>query len=126
VALVQQLDQWDKGLLGDLSRFVKATEELFLLANRILQAVEAVLREMRPYAAVFACCYSDALSAARQELRLLCELSEDNPWVKAAALRDTIIALGILARLVPTVVDLLGFNGTDSQDCPSPKLKRRP
>lgn len=126
VALVQQLDQWNEGLLADLSRAVKVTEEPSMLANRILQTVEAVLREKRPYAAVFARCYSVSVNAARLELSLLSKLSEDYPWGKAATLLDTVIALGILAKLAPTVIDLLGFNDTDSKDGLPPKLRSRP
>ncbi|KAJ6437975.1 myb-like DNA-binding domain-containing protein [Purpureocillium lavendulum] len=50
-----------------------------------------------------------SLAAARQEFDDLCRFAKEHPGETAAAVLLTIVALGVLAELLPIVIELLGL-----------------
>lgn len=86
------------------------------LAERVLHALEAVLKhgeedhgQKESWGGAFRDAYAAAVEAAKQELAALWEYAREHPVEVAAEVLLTVLALGMLARMVPLLVRCLGF-----------------
>jgi hypothetical protein len=80
------------------------------LAERVLHALEDTLKaaDHTTWGEAITDAYTQAKELAQEELRTLVEY-EEHPFEVAAEVLLTVLALGVLARLVPAFVRALGF-----------------
>ncbi|KAL2134921.1 hypothetical protein VTI74DRAFT_10413 [Chaetomium olivicolor] len=80
------------------------------LAERVLHALEDTLKgDHATWGEAIADAYTHAIEFAKEELRELWEYAKEHPYEVAATVLLTVLALGVLARLVPVLVRVLGF-----------------
>ncbi|KAK4249335.1 hypothetical protein C7999DRAFT_12811 [Corynascus novoguineensis] len=86
------------------------------LAERLLHALEGTLKEgevnldrRSSWGEALADAYNHAVAFAKQELRELWEYAKAHPYEVAATVLLTVLALGVMVRLVPIFVRVLGF-----------------
>lgn len=81
------------------------------LAERLLHALEDTLKkaEHADWGEAVTDAYNRAVELVEEELRVLWEYVKEHPYEVAAEVLLTVLALGVLARLVPTFVRVLGF-----------------
>ena len=82
------------------------------LAERLLHALEATLKgDHATWGEVVTDAYLQAAELAREEMSELWGYAQEHPVEVAAEVILTVLALGVLARLVPAFVRVLGFGG---------------
>ncbi|KAG7294139.1 hypothetical protein NEMBOFW57_004207 [Staphylotrichum longicolle] len=81
------------------------------LAERLLHALEDTLKKAEhvDWGEAVTDAYNRAVELAEEELRALWEYVKEHPYEVAAEVLLTVLALGVLARLVPAFVRVLGF-----------------
>lgn len=80
------------------------------LAERVLHGLEEALKgDQANWGEAIRETYAQATELARAELSYLWEYARDHPYEVAASVLLTVMALGVLGRLVPGLVRLLGF-----------------
>ena len=80
------------------------------LAERLLHALEATLKgDHATWGEAVTDAYLHAEELAREELTALWEYAQEHPVEVAAEVVLTVLALGVLVRLVPAFVRILGF-----------------
>ena len=80
------------------------------LAERLLHALEATLKgDHATWGEVVTDAYLQAAELAREEMSELWGYAQEHPVEVAAEVILTVLALGVLARLVPAFVRVLGF-----------------
>ena len=80
------------------------------LAERLLHALEATLKgDHATWGEAVTDAYLHAEELAREELSALWEYAQEHPVEVAAEVVLTVLALGVLARLLPGFVRILGF-----------------
>ncbi|KAK4068508.1 hypothetical protein Purlil1_13786 [Purpureocillium lilacinum] len=110
VDLMRNAERGGKELHTDIEEVVKPTGWTETLARRTLEVLQASLKEGREeMGPALAACYDKAVTVARREFDDLCRLAKEHPGEAAAAVLLTVVALGVLAELLPLVIELLGF-----------------
>lgn len=83
------------------------------LAERILHAlketIKHVAKQQDTWGEALRVAYAYAVQGAQAELTALWEHTKEHPYETVAMALLTVLALGVLARLVPTFVRVLGF-----------------
>ncbi|KAK4122069.1 hypothetical protein N657DRAFT_647598 [Parathielavia appendiculata] len=80
------------------------------LAERLLHALEDTLNgDHSTWGEAITVAYNRAVDFLREELHALWEYAQEHPYEIAAEVVLTMLALGVLARLVPVFVRVLGF-----------------
>jgi hypothetical protein len=80
------------------------------LAERVLHGLEDALKgDHANWGEAISEAYAQATELARAELSYLWEYAREHPYEEAASVLLTAMALGMLGRLVPGLVRLLGF-----------------
>jgi hypothetical protein len=80
------------------------------LAERLLHALENTLKgDHSTWGDAITDAYNHAVDFLKEELRELWEYAQEHPYEVAAEVVLTVLALGVLARLVPAFVRVLGF-----------------
>ena len=100
----------------DLTALITTTTDLSTtswtshLTERLLHALEATLKgDHATWGEAVTDAYMHAADLAREELSALWEYAMQHPVEVAAEVVLTVLALGVLARLVPGIVRVLGF-----------------
>jgi len=107
--LIQAGERGEK-LTRDLNNAVSSTGWTGCLAYSVLRALETRLREDRDkIGPAMVRSYDNAVAAAKDEFCLLCELAQDHLSEEPGVMMGTVIALGVLVKLAPVVVELLGL-----------------
>ncbi|KAK3296616.1 uncharacterized protein B0H64DRAFT_389630 [Chaetomium fimeti] len=89
---------------------VSAADWTSYLAERVLHGIEAALKgDHATWGEAIREAYAHARELARAELAQLWEYVREHPVEVAAEVLLTVMALGVLARLVPGLVRVLGF-----------------
>ncbi|KAK4075261.1 hypothetical protein Purlil1_12691 [Purpureocillium lilacinum] len=117
LTILLQAEEPGGKLTRDLENAVSSTRWTGSLAYSVLRTLETTLRECHvKMGPAMVRSYNDAVAAAKDEFGLLCELALDCPSQEPAAVLTTVIALGVLMRLAPATVDLLGFGPFGPQE----------
>ena len=100
----------DADLTSLIANEVSTKDWTSYLAERVLHAIEDTLKGDRStWGEAINDAYTYAVEVARAELDGLWEYAKEHPYEVAASVLLTVLALGVLARLVPAFVRVLGF-----------------
>jgi hypothetical protein len=94
-----------------LTPHITTTSLTTALAQRVLHALEATLQKAdhESWGGALRETYTRAVELAKEELGLLWQYVQEHPYEVAAEVLLTVLALGVLGRLVPVLVRALGF-----------------
>ncbi|KAH6615936.1 hypothetical protein B0J18DRAFT_484731 [Chaetomium sp. MPI-SDFR-AT-0129] len=92
---------------------IRAEDWTSYLAERVLRALEETIKhvaeEQETWGEALRDAYAYAVQAVQAELSALWEYTKEHPYETVAMVLLTVLALGVLARLVPVFVRVLGF-----------------
>ncbi|KAH6838363.1 hypothetical protein B0I37DRAFT_243437 [Chaetomium sp. MPI-CAGE-AT-0009] len=90
---------------------VSTTDWTSYLAERVLHGIEEALKagDHASWGEALSEAYAHARELARAELRELWDYAREHPVEVAAEVLLTVLAMGVLARLLPGLVRVLGF-----------------
>ncbi|KXX80965.1 putative HTH-type transcriptional regulator YdfL [Madurella mycetomatis] len=111
VAILRRAEKAGPGLVQQLDDAVSAEGWSEWLAERVLHALEETLKHTgrETWGEVLSDAYDAAVAAAEELFSDLVAYAKEHPYEIAASILLSLVAFGVMARLMPWVLRLLGF-----------------
>ncbi|KAK3939355.1 hypothetical protein QBC46DRAFT_290637 [Diplogelasinospora grovesii] len=111
ITILRTADAPGEALTSRLNEEVGAEGWSEWLAEQVLHTLEATLGEenMEPWGQALKDAYDSTIKLAQEEFKTLVEYVKEHPLEVAAGVLFSLVAFGVLARLMPWVLRLLGF-----------------
>ena len=111
VAILRRAEKAGPGLVRQLDDAVGAEGWSEWLAERVLHALEETLKQTgrETWGEALSDAYDGAVAVAEELFSDLVAYAKEHPFEIAASILLSLVAFGVMARLMPLVLELLGF-----------------